>query len=187
MIPNKEQAIDLLKEYIKEKPNLDHSFLVAYGMLGVSKLLLKTEETEEYWFVVGLLHDLDLENFYGDIKEHTLVTEKILLERGVDQQLIEDIKSHNEVVGVERNSDLRNALYSLDGLTGIIRAYVLMRPDKDITKAETKSVLKKLKDKYFAAAVSREQIMLCEKTLGIDIEKFVSAALEEIKKNYVLE
>lgn len=187
MIPKKEQATGLLKEYIKEKPNLDHSFLVAYGMQGIAKLLLKTEETQEYWFVVGLLHDLDLECFGGNIEQHTLVTERILLEKGIDKELIEDIKSHNEIIGVERNSDLRNALYSLDGLTGIIRAYVLMRPDKDITKAETKSVLKKLKDKYFAAAVSREQIMLCEKTLGIDIEKFVSAALEEIKKNYVLE
>jgi uncharacterized protein len=187
MIPKKEQATGLLKEYIKEKPNLDHSFLVAYGMQGIAKLLLKTEETQEYWFVVGLLHDLDLECFGGNIEQHTLVTERILLEKGIDKELIEDIKSHNEIIGVERNSDLRNALYSLDGLTGIIRAYVLMRPDKDITKAETKSILKKLKDKYFAAAVSREQIMLCEKTLGIDIEKFVSAALEEIKKNYVLE
>jgi uncharacterized protein len=184
MIPNKEQATGLLKEYIKEKPNLDHSFLVAYGMQGLAKHF---NENQEYWFMVGLLHDLDLESFNGDIKEHTLVTEKILLEKNIDKGLIEDIKSHNEIIGVERNSDLRNALYSLDGLTGIIRAYVLMRPDKDITKAESKSVLKKLKDKYFAAAVNREQIYLCEKTLGIDIEKFVSAALEEIKKNYKIE
>lgn len=187
MIPNKTQAIALLKEYLKEKPNLDHSFLVAYGLQGVSKLLLKNEKEQEYWFVVGLLHDLDLECFGGDINKHTLVTEKILQEKDIDQQLIEDIKSHNEIVGVERNTDLRNALYSLDGLTGIIRAYVLMRPDKDITKAETKSVLKKLKDKYFAAAVNREQIMLCEKTLGITLEKFVDITLDEIKKNYVLE
>ena len=184
MIPNKEQATGLLKEYIKEKPNLDHSFLVAYGMQGLAKHF---NENQEYWFMVGLLHDLDLERFNGDIKEHTIVTEIILQEKGFDQQLIEDIKSHNEIVGVERNTDLRNALYSLDGLTGIIRAYVLMRPDKDITKAETKSVLKKLKDKYFAAAVNREQIMLCEKTLGITLEKFVDITLDEIKKNYVLE
>lgn len=187
MIPNRTEAIALLKEYLKEKPNLDHSYLVGYGLLGISKLLNLSEEEQEYAFVLGLLHDLDLECFEEDINKHTLVTERILQDRDVDQRLIDDIKSHNEVVGVERNSDLRNALYSLDGLTGIIRAYVLMRPDKDITKAETKSILKKLKDKYFAAAVNREQIYLCEKTLGIDIEKFISAALEEIKKNYILE
>ncbi|HOZ35703.1 MAG TPA: HD domain-containing protein [archaeon] len=187
MIPNRTQAMVLLKEHLKEKPNIDHSFLVAYGLLGISKLLNLSETEQDYWFVIGLLHDLDLESFNEDIKEHTLVTEKILLEKNVDKELIDDIKSHNEIIGVERNSNLRNALYSLDGLTGIIRAYVLMRPDKDITKAETKSIIKKLKDKYFAAAVNREQIYLCEKTLGIEIEKFVSAALEEIKKNYILE
>lgn len=187
MIPNRTQAIALLKGHLKEKPNLDHSYLVGYGLLGISKLLNFSEEEQEYAFVLGLLHDLDLECFSGDIKQHTLITENILQEKGIDQRLIDDIKSHNEAVGAERNSDIRNALYSLDGLTGIIRAYVLMRPDKDITKAETKSILKKLKDKYFAAAVNREQIYLCEKTLGIDIERFVSAALEEIKKNYVLE
>lgn len=160
---------------------------MAYGLLGISKFLNLPEENQEYAFVLGLLHDLDLESFGEDINKHTLVTEKILQEKGINQKLIEDIKSHNEVIGVERNSDLRNALFSLDGLTGIIRAYVLMRPDKDISKAETKSILKKLKDKYFAAAVNREHIYLCEKTLGIDTDKFVGAALEEIKKNYVLE
>lgn len=187
MIPNRTQAIALLKEHLKEKANIDHSFLVAYGLLGISKFLNLPEEEQEYAFVLGLLHDLDLESFGEDINQHTLVTEKILQEKGINQKLIEDIKSHNEVIGVERNSDLRNALFSLDGLTGIIRAYVLMRPDKDISKTETKSIIKKLKDKYFAAAVNREHIYLCEKTLGIDIDKFVGAALEEIKKNFVLE
>ena len=184
MIPNRIEAIELLKENLKEKANLEHCFLVGYGMQGLSKHL---GENSDYWFVVGLLHDLDLECFDGDINKHTLVAEKILQEKGVDQQLIDDIKSHNEVVGVERNTKIRQALYSLDGLTGIIRAYVLMRPDKDITKTETKSILKKLKDKYFAVAVNREQIYLCETTLGLPIEKFVEIVLEEIKENYKLE
>ena len=184
MIPNRTEAIELLKEHLKEKANLEHSYLVGHGMQGLAKHL---GQDSDYWFVVGLLHDLDLECFSGDIKQHTLVAEKILQEKGIDKQLIEDIKSHNEVIGVERNSKLRHSLYSLDGLTGIIRAYVLMRPDKDITKAETRSILKKLKDKYFAVAVNREQIYLCEKTLDLPIEKFVEIVLEEIKQNYKLE
>lgn len=184
MIPTKEEAITLLKENLKEKANLDHCFLVGYGMQGFSKYF---NEDPDYWFVVGLLHDLDLECFGEDINRHTAVTEKILQEKGFDKQLIEDIKSHNEVIGVERNSKLRHSLYSLDGLTGIIRAYVLMRPDKDITKTETKSIIKKLKDKYFACGVNREQIYLCETTLDLPLEKFVTIALEEIKKNYKLE
>ena len=184
MIPNKEEAITLLKEHLKEKANLEHSYLVGYGMQGLSHHF---GENKDYWFVVGLLHDLDLECFDGDINKHTLIAEKILQEKGFDKQLIEDIKSHNEVIGVKRNSKIRQALYSLDGLTGIIRAYVLMRPDKDITKAETKSIIKKLKDKYFACGVNREQIYLCEKTIGLSLEEFVTIALDEIKNNYKLE
>lgn len=184
MIPNRIEAIELLKENLKEKANLDHCFLVAFGMQGLSKHL---GENPDYWFVVGLLHDLDLECFEGDINKHTLVTEKILQEKDIDQQLIDDIKSHNEAAGVPRYTQIRHSLYSLDGLSGIIRAYVLMRPDKDIIKAETKSIIKKLKDKYFAVAVNREQIYLCETTLGLPIEKFVEIVLEEIKQNYKLE
>lgn len=184
MIPNKKEAITLLKEHLKEKANIDHCFLVAFGMQGLAKHL---GQDSDYWFVVGLLHDLDLECFEGDINKHTLVTEKILQEKDIDQQLIDDIKSHNEAVGVPRDTQIRHSLYSLDGLSGIIRAYVLMRPDKDITKAETKSIIKKLKDKYFAVAVNREQVYLCETTLGLPIEKFVEIVLEEIKKNYKLE
>lgn len=180
MIPNKEEAIEILEENIKEKANLDHCFLVGYGMKGLAEYF---QEDQEYWFIVGLLHDLDLEKYNGDIKEHTLVTEKILKEKGIDQILIEDIKSHNDAVTEKRSGNLQNALYSLDGLTGIIRAYVLMRPDKDLTKVEPKSILKKIKDKYFAAAVSREQIYLCE-NIGLSLKDFVEITLKEIKENY---
>ena len=102
MIPNKEQAIGLLHENIKEKANLDHCFLVGYGMQGLAKYF---KEAQEYWFVVGLLHDLDLEKYNGDIKEHTLVTEKILKEKDIDQILIEDIKSHNDAVTEKRSGN----------------------------------------------------------------------------------
>lgn len=183
MIPNKEKAIEILEENIKEKANLDHCFLVGYGMQGLAKHFKEDSLTQEYWFVVGLLHDLDLEKYNGDIKEHTLITEKILKEKDIDQTLIDDIKSHNPAVIEKRSGNLQNALYSLDGLTGIIRAYVLMRPDKDLTKVETKSILKKIKDKYFAAAVSREQIYLCE-NIGLSLNDFVEITLKEIKENY---
>jgi predicted hydrolase (HD superfamily) len=82
MIPNKEQAINLLKENLKEKANLEHCFLVGFGMQGLANYF---EEDKDYWFVVGLLHDLDLECFGGDINKHTLVAEKILQEKGIDK------------------------------------------------------------------------------------------------------
>jgi len=84
---------------------------------------------------------------------------------------------------IERKETVENALFSVDGLTGIIRAYVLMRPDKEIKNAETKSIIKKFKDKTFAAAVSREEIRLCETKLNIPLNEFITAVLEEIKIN----
>lgn len=186
MIPTKEQAIKILQENIKEKANIDHCFLVGYGLLGLAKYFQEDQKTQEYWFAVGLLHDLDLEKYNGNIKEHTIITEKILKEKNIDQQLIEDIKSHNNEIIEKREGKLQHSLYSLDGLTGIIRAYALMRPDKDLQKVETKSILKKIKDKYFAAAVSREQIYLCETKLNLPLTDFVEISLKEIKENYKL-
>jgi len=183
MIPNIKKAKEILEKYVKEKANLEHSLLVGYGLLGVAKHLGKPEEELNYWFAVGALHDIDIECFGGDISKHTLVGEDILKKEGINQKIIDDIKSHNESVCQERTTEIQHALYSLDGLTGIIRAYVLMRPDKDISKAETKSILKKLKDKFFAVAVNREKIALCEKTLNMSLEKFIEVVLEEIKKN----
>ena len=182
MMINKEEAIKILKEHVKQKANLEHSLYVAYGMLGVAKYLKKTEEEQNYWFIVGLLHDLDIEEYNGDIKQHTLITERILKEKNIDQKLMDDIKSHNKEIVEERKSEIQHALYSIDGLTGIIRAYVLIRPDKDIQLAKVKSIKKKLKDKTFAAQVSRDQIKLCETTLNIDLSKFIEIVLEEIKK-----
>jgi putative nucleotidyltransferase with HDIG domain len=184
MIPNKEKSIDILNKYIIRNPNLDHCYMVAYGMQGVAKYYDLNKEEQDYWFVVGLLHDIDIEKFSGDISEHCLVGEKILLEENVDQQVIDDIKSHNVVLNIGRNTTLRKALYSTDVLTGIIRAYVLIRPDKDVKQTKVKSILKKIKDKTFASNINRDQIRLCETSLNIELNKFIEVVLNEIKDNY---
>ncbi|MFH0905993.1 MAG: HD domain-containing protein [archaeon] len=182
MIPSKTQAIEILNKYVKLEANLTHNLYVGYGMQGIAKYLNKSEEEQNLWFVVGALHDIDIECYGGKIEDHTIVGEKLLQTENIDKGIIESIKSHNEILKIERTKDLEHALYSIDGLSGIIRAYVLMRPDKDIKAAEAKSVIKKFKDKFFAAAVSREQISLCEKTLNIEVNKFIEIVFEEIKK-----
>jgi predicted hydrolase (HD superfamily) len=184
MIPNKQQTIEILKKYVTKEANIDHCLLVGYGMLGISKYLNKPENEQDYWFAVGTLHDIDIELFGEDIKQHTIIGEKLLKQENIDPQIIEDIQSHNEAIYPQRTKDIQHALFSLDGLTGIIRAYVLMRPDKNIQNAETKSILKKIKDKYFATAINREKIQLCETTLNIPLEKFIDITLTEIKLNW---
>lgn len=181
MIFTKEETIETLKKHVKEKANLEHCLMVGYSMLGVSKHLNLSKEEQDKWFMIGCLHDIDIEKYGGDINVHCLVGEKILREEGISQEIIDIIKSHNDALNIERRENVQHALFSLDSLSGIIRAYVLMRPDKDIYQAKTSSIKKKLKDKTFASAIKREEIYLIEKTLNLPLDNIIDVVLEEIK------
>jgi putative nucleotidyltransferase with HDIG domain len=182
LIPSKKEAKEILNEYIKEKANLDHSYLVAISMEAIANYYKLNEEQKDYWYVVGLLHDLDLELINNNINKHTLITEKILKEKNIDQKLIDDIKSHNFVLNLGQSTILQRALFAIDPLTGILRAYTLMRPDKDIKQAKVKSIKKKIKDKGFARSVNRDQIKSCKTKLDIDLNKFIEIILNYIKE-----
>lgn len=182
MIPNKEQIIEILKKYLVQDANLEHNLLVGGIMKGVAIYLGKSETEAHKWYTIGALHDIDVERYQGDINMHCVIGEKILLEEGIDDDIIHTIKTHNEALGILRVTPQEHALYSGDPLSGIIRAYILMRPDKDVMGAEVKSIIKKYKDKFFAAQVSRTQISLIETTLNIPLEKFIEISLAEIKK-----
>ncbi|WP_459200988.1 HDIG domain-containing metalloprotein [Methanococcus sp. CF] len=183
MIPDNNKALYLLNCYVKEQPNLDHNLIVGYGMLGIAKYLKKDENEQNYWFVTGVLHDIDIEEYENCIEKHCIIGEEILRKEGISENLIDDIKSHNDVLKIERNSEIRHALWAVDALSGIIRAYVLMRPDRDIKQAELKSIKKKLKDKSFAQNVSREQVKSCEENLNMPLDDFINSVLNEIKEN----
>jgi len=183
MIPTKEKVLEILNKHVKEKANIEHCLMVGYGMKGVSKYLNKNENEQNYWFAVGTLHDIDIEKYGNDLNKHCIVGEEILTSENINQEIINIIKSHNDYLKIERKKEIENYLYSCDGLTGIIRAYVLMRPDKDIQLAKVTSIVKKLKDKTFAAGVSREEIKLIEKKENIDLNKFIEIILNEIKNN----
>ncbi len=183
MISTKEEAIEILKKHVKGRSNIDHNLMVGYGLLGLAKLFNKNEQEQNKWFVIGCLHDIDIEKYGTDINKHCVIGEEILQKENIDQEIIDIIKSHNDCLGIERKKEVEHMLYSCDGLTGIIRAYVLMRPDRDITQAKVKSITKKLKDKTFAAAVSREEIRSCEQTLKIETNKLIEGTLQGIKRN----
>jgi len=183
MVPDSDNALILLKNYVKEPANLDHNLIVGYGMLGISRYLEKSETEQNYWFVCGVLHDIDIEEYGTDLEKHCVIGEEILRKEGISENLILDIKSHNDALKIERDSEIRHALWAVDALSGIIRAYVLMRPDKDVKNAELKSIKKKLKDKSFAQNISRDQINSCEENLNITIDDFVNSVLKEVKEN----
>lgn len=181
MILTKQQTIDVLKKHVKEKANQEHCLIVGYSMLGVSKHLNLSKEEQDKWFMIGVLHDIDIEKYNGDIKVHCLVGEDILKKEGLTQEMIDIIKTHNDALNIERKQKVEHALFSLDSLSGIIRAYVLMRPDRDVTQTKTSSIKKKIKDKTFASNVSRDEIYLIEKTLNLPLDTIIDVVLEEIK------
>jgi len=137
-------------------------------------------EDEEEWGLAGLLHDLDVEFTEGNPKTHGQECVPILREAGVSENVIEAISLHNEEsTPVARSSVFHHALAAGETLSGMIFATALVYPDKRISSVKASSVIKRMKDKRFAASVKRENILECEK-IGLSPENFIQLALEAL-------
>ena len=134
-------------------------------------------KNEDQWGQAGLLHDLDVEVTHADPYTHGLETARILTEMGVDPEVVEAIKLHNEMsAGAPRTTDFHHALAAGETITGLIVATSLVYPDKKISSVKPKSVVKRMKEKAFAASVKRENILECE-LIGIPIDEFAELAI----------
>ncbi len=137
------------------------------------------------WKVAGMLHDLDWDSLQKDAEKHCGSTlEQMLGSIKAPQELLADIRAHYaQKYGADYplNSQLRKCLYCVDELTGFIIAVTYVRPSKKIADVEVSSVKKKLKDKGFAAQVSREQIKECESLLGIPLDEMIAMTLQAMK------
>lgn len=178
MIPTVEQAKEILKKYVKKQEFIDHNLEVGRAMKALAQHF---NENKDFWQIVGILHDIDMEVYGGDIANHTVEGERILKQENIDEDIILIIKTHNDALGLERTKLIEHCLYAADGLTGLVHAYILMRPDKDIRQAKVKSIMKKYKDKAFARGVSREEIKSVETTLNLEVRAFVEIVLEGMK------
>lgn len=155
MIPTREEALTLLKEYNKEEWHVRHAMAVEAVMRHFAAWLGQGEE--EKWAVVGLLHDIDFEQ-YPD--QHCVKAQEILTARGVDESVVHAVVSHGWglVCDVKPEHTMEKVLYTIDELTGIIAAAVAVRPSKSILDLELSSVKKKYKQPSFAAGCSRKVI-----------------------------
>ncbi|MFH1218772.1 MAG: HD domain-containing protein [Candidatus Peregrinibacteria bacterium] len=169
------EAGELLDKYIHENYLKLHSRETEVIMRGLAKHF---GEDEDFWGVTGLLHDLDFEDINQDPNKHGNRTVEILKEAGYDiPEMFHAILSHcEEWNGVKRESKLDFCLSAAENLTGLISAYILMRPDKKIEGVEPKSINKKFKDKAFAAKVSRAYIADIEKA-GLERNELFQIAL----------
>jgi putative nucleotidyltransferase with HDIG domain len=179
-MPDRQDAWDLVCEYIQNINLRRHMLAVEAGMRAYARRL---GEDEELWRIVGLVHDFDYER-YPDVASdgHPNTGAPILRQRGYDEVVVRAVLSHaTEVSGVERQTRMEHALYAVDELTGLITAVALVRPSKDIRDVKVKSVKNKWKDKAFAAGVHREDIEAGAAALGVDLWEHVGVVLEAMQ------
>jgi putative nucleotidyltransferase with HDIG domain len=137
------------------------------------------QEDEEKWGTCGLLHDLDYDETAKTPEVHGLKTVEWLREKGVGEEILLAILAHNSHKPAE--SLIEKALYAVDPLTGLIVASALMHPDKKLNSIDKNFVLRRFKEKRFAAGANREQIKSCE-VMGISLEEFVDICLKAMQE-----
>lgn len=176
----RDEAYAILTEFTKGESLLKHARTVEAVMRAFAKA--RGEDVEK-WGIAGLLHDFDYE-MYPTLPDHPVKGSEILKARGVSDDVRQAILGHagNEI-GVTRETPMAKVLYAVDELAGFVTAVALVRPSKAIRDVEPKSVLKKFKDKTFAAKVSREDMTRGMAELGVDPSAHVAeviAAMREV-------
>lgn len=174
MLLPREEALDLLKRYVKNERMIAHSLASEAVLRAIAEHLGRDVEK---WGQAGLLHDLDVEITNADPFTHALETARILSEMGIDDDVVDAIKMHNEdATGMNRSTEFQYALAAGETITGLITATAMVYPDKKVASVKPKSVTKRMKEKAFAASVKRENILECEK-IGIPLDKFAEIAI----------
>ncbi|MDO5135637.1 MAG: hydrolase [Eubacteriales bacterium] len=175
----RDEALALLKKYNQDAFHIQHGLTVEGVMRWYARELGYGDE-EDYWGIVGLLHDVDFELYP---EEHCKKAPELLREGGVSQEMIYSICSHGYGIccDLEPKHEMEKVLFAADELTGLIWSASLMRPSKSVMDMELKSLKKKYKDKRFAAGCSREIIAKGAERLGWDLDTLLSRTLEAMK------
>ncbi len=175
----RDEAWILLTEFNKDEFHLEHAQIAEKTLRYFAKELGYGEE-EEFWGIVGLLHDLDFEKYP---EEHCIKSQEIMRERGVDERIIRATAAHGYAITVDikPEHEMEKVLYAIDELTGLIGAVVIMRPSKSVKDLELKSVKKKYKSKGFAAGCSREVIERGADMLGWTMDELIQRTITALK------
>ncbi len=168
-----------LTEYNQDEFHLLHAQTVENTMRYFARELGFADE-EDFWGIVGLLHDLDFEKYP---EEHCIKSQDIMKERGIDEKIIHATASHDYAIteDIKPEHEMEKILYAVDELTGLIGAVVLMRPSKSVQDLTLKSVKKKYKSKNFAAGCSREVIERGADMLGWTLEDLIQRTIDALK------
>ena len=177
---NRQQALDLLKTYNKEPFHLRHALTVEAIMRWFAQELGYGDQAD-FWATVGLLHDLDFEQWPD---EHCVKVRELMEAQGLDAALIHAVVSHGwgmTGADVQPEHQMEKVLFAADELTGLIGAAALMRPSKSVQDMELSSLKKKFKDKKFAAGCSRDTITQGAQLLGWELNDLLDRTLQAMK------
>lgn len=181
---NRQQALELVKRHNTEPADLNHYLESEAVLRGLAEHF---KEDVEYWGMLGLLHDIDWGTAKENVTAHLTKMPEMLMNAGFDKEFIENILSHGygfeelpHLANKKRTERIHYALAAGETVTGLVHAYALMR-GKKISDMDAKGLMKKFKDKAFAAKIHREIIKEIEK-IGLSLEEFFEIAIRAIKK-----
>ena len=172
-------AVDILHEFVQSESLRRHALAVETCMRAYAR---KLGEDEERWGVTALLHDFDWE-IHPNLPDHPVQGEPILKERGVADDIRRAILSHADFTGVARESAMERALFACDELSGFITAVAYVKPGKSLAEVDVASVKKKMKDKAFARAVNRDDIVKGAAELGIPLDEHIEFCIQALRKS----
>ena len=174
---DREEAWNILCEFTQTEPLRKHARAVEAAMRAYAR---KYGGDEEQWACVGLLHDFDFE-MHPNPEEHPAKGAAILRGRGVPEEIVYAVLCHADYLGLDRKTPMDRAIYAVDELTGFIIAVALVRPSKSIHEVDVAAVRKKMKDKGFARAVNRDDILKGAEGLGVDLDEHIAFVIEALK------
>ena len=179
LIMNRDEAWQLLTEYTKNESLLKHAMAVEAAVRGYAR---KFGEDEEGWGMTALLHDFDYER-WPTLGDHPVKGSEIMREKGYPEWMIRAILSHAmEITGVTRDSLLEKTLFACDEMAGFLTAASLVRPSKSILDLEANSVIKRMKDKAFARAISRDDLRAGAELLGLPLADHITNCITFLRE-----
>lgn len=174
---DRQQAWEIVCEFVQSESLRKHMLSVEACVAAYAK---KFDEDEEKWAITALLHDFDWE-IHPNLPDHPTKGEPILAERGVSEEIRRAILSHANFTDVPRLSMLEKTLFACDELAGFLTACAYVKPGRSIREVETKSVLKKLKDKAFARAVNRDDIVNGAAEMGVQLDQHIEFCIQAMQ------
>ncbi len=171
----REEALGLVKKYLKNKNLIKHSLAVEACMRAMADHL---DQDVEKWGLAGILHDIDYEITEKSPDRHTVETVKILKEQQVEPEIIRAVKAHAGMISCQNSMDW--AIFSIDPLTGLIIAATLMHPSKKLQQVDLSFVKRRYKEKSFARGARREDIEQIA-NIDMDLDEFISICIEAMQ------